>query len=68
MSFFVKATVAALKEIPAVNAEIDGDYLVYKNYYNIGVAVGTEQGLIVPVVKNADKMNHAEIERNIVDL
>jgi 2-oxoglutarate dehydrogenase E2 component (dihydrolipoamide succinyltransferase) len=68
MSFFVKATVAALKEIPAVNAEIDGDYLVYKNYYNIGVAVGTEQGLIVPVVKNADKMNYAEIERNIVDL
>ena len=68
MSFFVKATVAALKEIPAVNAEIDGDYLVYKNYYNIGVAVGTEQGLVVPVVKNADKMNHADIEKNIVGL
>jgi len=68
MSFFVKAVVAALKEIPAVNAEIDGDYLVYKNYYNIGVAVGTEQGLVVPVVKNADKMGHAEIEKNIVSL
>ena len=68
MSFFVKAVVAALKEIPAVNAEIDGDYLVYKNYYNIGVAVGTEQGLVVPVVKNADKMSHAEIEKNIVSL
>ncbi len=68
MSFFVKAVVAALKEIPAVNAEIDGDYLVYKNYYNIGVAVGTEKGLVVPVVKNADKMSHAEIEKNIVSL
>ena len=68
MSFFVKAVVAALKEIPAVNAEIDGDFLVYKNYYNIGVAVGTEQGLVVPVVKNADKMSHAEIEKNIVSL
>ena len=68
MSFFVKAVVAALKEIPAVNAEIDGDYLVYKNYYNIGVAVGTEQGLVVPVVKGTDKMNHADIEKNIVSL
>jgi 2-oxoglutarate dehydrogenase E2 component (dihydrolipoamide succinyltransferase) len=68
MSFFVKATVVALKEIPAVNAEIDGEYLVYKNYYNIGVAVGTEHGLVVPVVKNADKMNHADIEKNIVNL
>jgi 2-oxoglutarate dehydrogenase E2 component (dihydrolipoamide succinyltransferase) len=68
MSFFVKATGVALKEIPAINAEIDGEYLVYKNYYNIGVAVGTEQGLVVPVVKNADKMNHADIEKNIVNL
>lgn len=68
MSFFVKAVVAALKEIPAVNAEIDGDYLVYKNYYNIGVAVGTEQGLVVPVIKDTDKMSHADIEKNIVSL
>ena len=68
MSFFVKAVVTALKEIPAVNAEIDEDYIVYKNYYNIGVAVGTDQGLVVPVVKDADKMSHAEIEKEIVNL
>jgi 2-oxoglutarate dehydrogenase E2 component (dihydrolipoamide succinyltransferase) len=68
MSFFVKAVVTALKEIPAVNAEIDEDYIVYKNYYNIGVAVGTDQGLVVPVVKDADKMTHAEIEKEIVNL
>ncbi|MFQ3306963.1 MAG: 2-oxoglutarate dehydrogenase E2 component (dihydrolipoamide succinyltransferase) [Candidatus Midichloriaceae bacterium] len=65
MSFFVKATVEALKEIPSVNAEIDGDDIVYKNYYNIGVAVGTEQGLVVPVIRNADKMSHADIEKEI---
>lgn len=68
MSFFVKVSVSALKEIPIINAEIDGDYLVYKNYYNIGVAVGTEQGLVVPVVKNADKINYADIEKRIVNL
>ena len=56
MSFFVKAAVEALKAIPAVNAEIDGDDIVYKNYYDIGVAVGTEQGLVVPVVRDADQL------------
>ena len=54
MSFFVKACIQALKEIPAVNAEIDGDDIVYKNYYHIGVAVGTEKGLVVPVLRDAD--------------
>jgi len=65
MSFFVKACVAALKEIPAVNAEIDGDDIVYKNRYDIGVAVGTEQGLVVPVVRGCDAMGLAEIEKAI---
>ncbi|EER22474.1 MULTISPECIES: 2-oxoglutarate dehydrogenase complex dihydrolipoyllysine-residue succinyltransferase [spotted fever group] len=65
MSFFVKATIEALKLIPLVNAEIDGDDLVYKNYYDIGVAVGTEQGLVVPVVRDADKMGFAEVEKTI---
>ncbi|MGL4445089.1 MAG: 2-oxoglutarate dehydrogenase complex dihydrolipoyllysine-residue succinyltransferase, partial [Alsobacter sp.] len=65
MSFFVKACIAALKEIPAVNAEIDGDDIVYKNFYHIGVAVGTEKGLVVPVVRNADHMSIAEIEKEI---
>ena len=67
MSFFVKACIAALKEIPAVNAEIDGDEIVYKNYYDIGVAVGTERGLVVPVVRDADQLSFAEIERRIDD-
>jgi 2-oxoglutarate dehydrogenase E2 component (dihydrolipoamide succinyltransferase) len=65
MGFFVKATIAALKEIPAVNAEIDGTDLVYKNHYDIGVAVGTEKGLVVPVVRDADLMSLAEIEKTI---
>lgn len=65
MSFFVKAAIAALKELPAVNAEIDGQDIVYKNYYNIGVAVGTENGLVVPVLKDADAMSMADIEKNI---
>jgi len=65
MSFFVKACVAALKEIPAVNAEVDGDDIVYKNRYDIGVAVGTEQGLVVPVVRGCDAMGLAEIEKAI---
>lgn len=65
MSFFVKATIEALKLIPSVNAEIDGDDLVYKNYYDIGIAVGTEQGLVVPVVRDADKMGFAEVEKAI---
>lgn len=65
MSLFVKAAVNALKEIPAVNAEIQGDEIVYKNHYDIGVAVGTEQGLVVPVVRNADQLALAEIEKEI---
>ena len=65
MGFFVRACVQALKEIPAVNAEIDGTDIVYKNYYHIGVAVGTEKGLVVPVVRDADQMSIAEIEKAI---
>src|SRR5262245_5980320 len=65
MSFFVRACVQALKEIPAVNAEIDGADIVYKNYYHIGVAVGTEKGLVVPVVREADTLSLAEIEKTI---
>ena len=68
MGFFVKACVQALKEIPAVNAEIDGADLVYKNYYHVGIAVGTDKGLIVPVVRDADKLSIAEIEKTIADL
>jgi 2-oxoglutarate dehydrogenase E2 component (dihydrolipoamide succinyltransferase) len=68
MSFFVKACIQALKEIPAVNGEIDGDDLIYKNHYDIGVAVGTEQGLVVPVVRDADRMSFAEIEKRIGEL
>ena len=68
MGLFVKACVQALKEIPAVNAEIDGADLVYKNYYHIGVAVGTDKGLIVPVVRDADKLTIAEIEKAIAGL
>ncbi|HZD24663.1 MAG TPA: 2-oxo acid dehydrogenase subunit E2, partial [Alphaproteobacteria bacterium] len=67
MSFFVKACIAGLKELPAVNAEIEGDDIVYKNYYDIGVAVGTAQGLVVPVLKDADAMSFAEIEKAIAD-
>jgi len=67
MSLFVRAAVIALKEWPAVNAEIYGDQLVYKNYYNIGVAVGSPQGLVVPVLKDADEMNFADIEGSIAD-
>ncbi|MDB5588809.1 MAG: dihydrolipoamide succinyltransferase [Devosia sp.] len=65
MGFFTKAVVHALKEIPSINAEIDGDDLIYKNYAHIGVAVGTEKGLVVPVVRNADSMSIAEIEKSI---
>jgi 2-oxoglutarate dehydrogenase E2 component (dihydrolipoamide succinyltransferase) len=67
MGFFVKACIQALREVPAVNAEIDGTDLVYKNYYHIGVAVGTEKGLVVPVVRDADRMSIAEIEKTIAD-
>ncbi|HEV2675761.1 MAG TPA: 2-oxoglutarate dehydrogenase complex dihydrolipoyllysine-residue succinyltransferase [Aliidongia sp.] len=65
MSFFVKACISALKELPAVNAEISGDELIYKNYYDIGVAVGTENGLVVPVVRDADIMSFSDIEKQI---
>jgi len=68
MGFFVKACVQALKEIPAVNAEIDGTDLVYKNYYHVGIAVGTDKGLVVPVVRDADLMSLAEIEKAVADL
>ena len=68
MSFFVKACIAALKELPAVNAEIEGDDLVYKNYYDIGVAVGTPNGLVVPVLRDADALSFAGIEKGIGDL
>jgi 2-oxoglutarate dehydrogenase E2 component (dihydrolipoamide succinyltransferase) len=68
MSFFAKACVLALKELPAVNAQIEGDEIIYKNYYDIGVAVGTEQGLVVPVVRDCDKKSFAEIEAAITDL
>ncbi len=68
MSFFVKACVVALHELPAVNAEIAGDELIYKNYYDIGVAVGTEQGLVVPVLRDADKLSFAGIEKGIAHL
>jgi 2-oxoglutarate dehydrogenase E2 component (dihydrolipoamide succinyltransferase) len=65
MSFFVKACVAALKTFPAVNAEIDGDEIIYKNYYNISFAVGTEKGLVVPVLRDAEELSFADIEKNI---
>ena len=65
MSFFVKACVVGLKLFPAINAEIQGLEIVYKNYYNISIAVGTEKGLVVPVVKSADELSFADIEKNI---
>ena len=68
MSFFVKACVNALQTFPAVNAEIQGEEIVYKNYYNIGVAVGTDKGLVVPVVRSADQMSFADIEKEIINL
>jgi 2-oxoglutarate dehydrogenase E2 component (dihydrolipoamide succinyltransferase) len=67
MGFFTKAVIQALKELPAVNAEIDGQDLVYKNYYHIGIAVGTEKGLVVPVVRDADQLSIAQIEKTISD-
>jgi 2-oxoglutarate dehydrogenase E2 component (dihydrolipoamide succinyltransferase) len=68
MGFFVRAAVQALKEIPVVNAELDGEELVYKNYYNIGVAVGTDRGLVVPVLRDADRLSLAGVEREIAAL
>jgi len=68
MSFFVKASVVALKNFPAVNAEIESDYITYKNYYNISIAIGTDRGLVVPVLKKADELSFADIEKNIFSL
>jgi 2-oxoglutarate dehydrogenase E2 component (dihydrolipoamide succinyltransferase) len=65
MGFFVKAVIAALKDVPAINAEIDGQDIVYKNHYDIGVAVGTDKGLVVPVVRDADSMSLADVEKAI---
>ena len=65
MSFFVKASVVALKNFPAVYAEIEGDHITYKNYYNISIAIGTDRGLVVPVLKKADELSFADIEKNI---
>jgi len=67
-SFFVKAVIGALKEFPAVNAEIQEDYIVYKNYYDIGMAIGAEGGLVVPVLRDADRMTFADIERTVGEL
>ncbi len=68
MSFFVKSCITALKSFPAVNAEIDGEHIVYKNYYNISFAVGTDKGLVVPVLRNADELSFADIEKNIKEI
>ena len=68
MSFFVKACVIGLKNYPAINAEIQGEEIVYKNYYNISIAVGTERGLVVPVLRETDEMSFADIENNIGEL
>ena len=68
MSFFVKACVVALKTFPAVNAEIDGNEIIYKNYYNVSFAVGTDKGLVVPVLRNADELSFADIEKNIKEI
>ena len=65
MSFFVKASVVALKNFPSVNAEIEDDHIIYKNYYNISIAIGTDRGLVVPVLKKTDELSFADIERNI---
>ena len=68
MSFFVKASIVALKNFPAVNAEIENDHIIYKNYYNISIAIGTDRGLVVPVLKNADELSFSNIEKNIFSL
>jgi len=68
MSFFVKACVVGLKNFPAINAEVDDNEIIYKNYYNISFAVGTEKGLVVPVLRNADELSFADIEKNIISV
>ena len=67
MSFFVKAAVAALKKFPAVNASVDGNEIIYHGYFDIGIAVGSPRGLVVPILRNADQLSIAEIERQIAD-
>src|ERR1041384_5731782 len=67
MSFFVKAAVAALKKFPAVNASIDGNDIIYHGYFDIGIAVGSPRGLVVPIIRNADQLSLAEIEKQIAD-
>jgi 2-oxoglutarate dehydrogenase E2 component (dihydrolipoamide succinyltransferase) len=67
MSFFIKASIAALKEFPEVNAFIEGKEIVYHHYYHIGVAIGAERGLVVPVIRHADRLSFAELEQSIVD-
>tara|TARA_B100000408_G_scaffold136933_1_gene127705 strand:- start:1413 stop:2075 length:663 start_codon:yes stop_codon:yes gene_type:complete len=68
MSFFVKACIVGLKSFPAINAEIENEDIVYKNYYNISFAVGTDKGLVVPVIKNSDELSFADIEKNIKNI
>ena len=68
MSFFVKATIIGLKSFPMINAEIEGEEIIYKNYYNISFAVGTEKGLVVPVLQNADELSFADIEKKIKEI
>ena len=68
MSFFVKASVKSLKSYPAINAEIENDDIIYKNYFNISFAVGTDKGLVVPVLRNADELSFADIEKNIKEI
>ena len=68
MSFFVKACVIGLKNFPAINSEIQGEEIVYKNYYNISIAVGTDRGLVVPVLRETDEMSFADIEKNITEI
>ena len=68
MSFFIKACVDVLKEIPEINSEIFEDKVIYKNYFDIGVAIGSEKGLVVPIIRNVEKLSNAEVEKSIVDL
>ena len=68
MSFFIKACINGLRSYPAINAEIENDEIIYKNYYNLSFAVGTDKGLVVPVIRNADELSFADIEKNILKL
>ena len=68
MSFFIKACVEVLKEIPEINSEIYKDKIIYKNYFDIGVAIGSEKGLVVPIIRNVEKLSNAEVEKSIIDL